>query len=159
MRGFVSYAHQRSGMFEQFNKFSKLPLASIDGLKVWTDNDNRIGDEFERRILDQIQVADLFILLVCADFLASDFIIDKELPAIQRRLVDGALVLPVVLRPCQWQYVLGSRLAAPLGNLNRIVPVSDWRPHDNGYNRAIEQVMASICQHFGVTPNQNRLVL
>lgn len=155
MRGFISYAHQNTRMFERFNKSIKRSLPAINGLEVWSDTDNLTGHAFEQRIMDQIAASDLFILLVSSDFLASDFIWDKEIPAIKQRYDNGALVLPVVLRPCQWQQVTGTCLAAPLDQRSQLTPISDWRPHDNGYDQATTQVMASICRHFGVTPNQN----
>ena len=154
MRGFVSYAHQNTDMYKRFNKFIKRPLASIPNLQVWTDTDNQTGHAFERRILDQIDAADFFILLVSADFLASDFIWDTEIPAIKQRYQSGALVLPVVLRPCQWELVTGVRLASPRDKSSQLVPVAQWSLRDEGYNHAVQQVMTSICGHFNLTPTQ-----
>lgn len=154
MKGFVSYAHQNTRMFERFNKFIKRPVASITGLEIWADSDNRTGDDFERKILDQIAEADFFILLVCADFLASDFIWDKEMPAIRGRHQSGALVLPVVLRPCLWDQVTGAHLASPRDKNNRLVPVAKWSLRDEGYNQATAQVVASIRRYFNLPPSQ-----
>lgn len=44
------------------------------------------------------------VLLVSADFLASEFIIDQEVPRLLERWEAGGLViLPLVLKPCGWE--------------------------------------------------------
>ena len=44
------------------------------------------------------------MLLVSADFIASRFINDEELPdLLKRREQEGMIVLPIVVRDCLWQ--------------------------------------------------------
>jgi hypothetical protein len=42
-------------------------------------------------------------LLISADFLASDFIVDNELPPLLKKAdVDGTKVIPVIIKPCRF---------------------------------------------------------
>ena len=47
---------------------------------------------------------DMVLLLVSADFIASPFINDEELPALlQRRESEGMIVVPIIVRDCPWK--------------------------------------------------------
>ena len=89
-------------------------------------------------------------MLITPDFIASDYVYEKEIPAIQeQRRSAGALVLPVVLKRCTWQIIAAALQATPTEN-GRVLPVTDWHPRANGYDRACEQMMTAIEDHFGV---------
>jgi DNA-binding NarL/FixJ family response regulator len=59
---------------------------------------------------DEIQCAlasaKVAILLVSADFLSSDFVLNEEVPRLlDRRHSEGLYVIPIVITPCPWQHV------------------------------------------------------
>jgi CheY-like chemotaxis protein len=51
---------------------------------------------------------------VSPGFIASDYIYDHEIPAIKARHLKGALVLPVVLKRCMWQFIANALQALPM---------------------------------------------
>ena len=68
-------------------------------------HDRRIGpgEDLHGQIDDQLDCADIVLLLVSADFLASDYRYDVEtMRAMQRHERGAARVIPVILRPCDW---------------------------------------------------------
>jgi hypothetical protein len=68
-----------------------------------SDIDSGISQELER--------ADIILLLVSPDFLASEYCYGTEMTrALQRHVAGEARVIPVVLRPCEWTQ-------APFGKL------------------------------------------
>ena len=57
-----------------------------------------------RNEIAAINKANVAILLVSTDFLASDFITSDELPPILRKAVsDGTRVLPLIVAPCSFE--------------------------------------------------------
>jgi hypothetical protein len=74
------------------------PLAA-KGVRVWADTSIEAGDSWSGEIDEAIEQAFAALLLVSPDFLASDFIVERELPALNRR---GATLVPVLVRACLW---------------------------------------------------------
>jgi TIR domain len=71
-------------------------------------------------ISEYLEKADIILLLVSADFLASDYCYDIEMQrALARHQRGDARIIPVILRPCEWQ-------KAPFGNL--LTTPTDGKP-------------------------------
>jgi hypothetical protein len=80
------------------------PLKRFAGVEVWTDDLIRPGDQTREAIDQAIQDADLALLLLSSDFLASDVLQDVEAPKLMGRYRSGSLrIIPVVLRSCVWE--------------------------------------------------------
>jgi len=111
IRLFLSYSHQD----EDLRKELKKHLAALrrDGvIDFWQDRRIGPGDEFDREISNQLESVDIVLLLVSSDFLHSDYCYDIEMKRAMERHAEGsARVIPVILRPCDWQ-------KTPLGKLN-----------------------------------------
>ena len=61
------------------------------------------GDRWKDEIRRALRRARVVILLISADFLASDFIVDNELPPLlEKAESDGTRVVPVILKPCRF---------------------------------------------------------
>ena len=108
VRIFVSYSHEDSLWFDAENRRCLIPWL-INSLaryncEWWFDRRGlEAGDVFERRIRDEIEQADIAILLVSQAFLSSTFIRTVELPVIKERTERNELIaLPILLEPCLW---------------------------------------------------------
>jgi hypothetical protein len=88
---------------------------------------------------------------VSPGFIASDYIYDHEIPAIKARHLKGALVLPVVLKRCMWQFIANALQALPM-HKGHIKPIIDWVPRDDGYDSARDQIGIAIRSYFGISP-------
>ncbi len=74
------------------------------GVDIWTDARIPPGDDTRREIQRAIDRADVAILLLSADFFASNLLLDVEVPQLLERHRAGKLrVIPIVLRSCLWQ--------------------------------------------------------
>jgi hypothetical protein len=101
-RIFVSYSHRDRSFVDELQ--SHLSLLQRQGLiDVWHDSEITAGAEWSQVIDQQLESADIILLLVSASFLASDFCWSVELKrAMERHEANEALVIPVILRPCLW---------------------------------------------------------
>jgi NB-ARC domain-containing protein/WD40 domain-containing protein/TIR domain-containing protein/apoptotic protease-activating factor 1-like protein len=82
---FISYSHRDAMWLESMLTFLK-PFTRKGTLSIWNDTYIEIGGLWRREIDSGLQRAAIGLLLISPHFLASDFIMDVELPA----LVDAA---------------------------------------------------------------------
>ena len=98
---FVSYSREDEEWRRRFTEMLR-PLVRERRLEVWSDNRNLVGYEWRRQLAEAIARSRAALLLVTRPFLASDFIMDQELPAL---IGHGVRLVPVLVRPCLWQAV------------------------------------------------------
>ena len=73
----------------------------FDFIDYWDDTKLKGGDKWKIEIEKAIAKANVAILLVSTDFLASDFISTDELPPLLRKAEeDGTRILPLIVSPC-----------------------------------------------------------
>jgi len=71
---------------------------------TWNDRDLLAGEEWDERIKQELQLADIVLYLVTANSMATGYIQNIELPIIEQRCKDGLCVLvPVIVDFCQWE--------------------------------------------------------
>jgi hypothetical protein len=98
---FVAYSHDDRGWLERLKKHLR-PLARGGTLELWEDTQLRPGTQWREEIEHALGRATVAVLLVSADFLASDFIAGIELPTILTAEKNrGLAVVPVFVAPCE----------------------------------------------------------
>src|SRR5512146_3114830 len=89
---FVSYSHADEKWLTQLLKFSK-PYFSGDRLTVWCDRRIRPGYKWLPAIEQALARTRLAVLLLSSDFLASEFILQDELPPLTAAAEQGECAL------------------------------------------------------------------
>jgi TPR repeat protein len=99
---FYSYAHADEEFRDGVD--CHLRLLQRQGLiNAWHDRKIGTGTEWKEQIDSHLRSADIVLLLVSADFLASDYCFDVELQcALTRHSENQAVVIPVIVRPVDW---------------------------------------------------------
>jgi hypothetical protein len=142
---FLSYSHRDEGLRHELDKhLSGLRRAGV--ISAWHDRMIDAGKEWEREIDSHLESASVILLLVSADFIASEYCYDKEMKrALQRHAAGEARVVPVILRPSDWQGLPFSKLQA-LPEKGR--PVTSWPNRDKalanvaqGVRRMVEELL------------------
>lgn len=111
---FFSYSHRDESLRDELEKH-------LAGLKhqglidTWHDRRITAGEEVDDAISEHLEKADIILLLVSPDFIASDYCYSIEMVrALQRHNNGEARVIPVILRPCDWKDLeFGKLLATP----------------------------------------------
>ena len=105
---FVSYSREDAEWRRRFTEMLK-PLVRERRLEVWSDERLLTGYEWRPQLAAAIARSRAALLLVSPSFLASDFIMEQELPALAER---GVPLVPVLVRPCLWQEMRAAGEAA-----------------------------------------------
>jgi len=130
LRVFVSYSH-KDERYRQRLEISLAPLQRSDLISIWHDRKILPGDEWDREIDKNLGSADLVLLLVSPDFLASEYAYSQEMAqALERHRSQSAIVVPIILRPSDWQN-------SPLSSLQALPregrPVASWSDRDRAW--------------------------
>jgi hypothetical protein len=96
---FISYSHADRRWLDRLLRILH-PLVREGYIQVFSDANMSVGADWQSEIQAALDAASVAVLLISADFLASDFIMDRELP----RLLDGAAsrgttIMPVIVAP------------------------------------------------------------
>ena len=127
---FISYSHKDEPLREQLG--THLSLLKRQGvIDEWHDRRIGAGQEWAGAIDEHLNHAAVILLLVSADFLASDYCYDLEMTrALERHDADDARVIPVILRPVDWR-------GAPFAKLQALPkdgkPVTSWPDRDEAF--------------------------
>ena len=79
-------------------------LKRSDKISIWDDRELRGGDNWDETIKEQLRNADIVLLLISSDFMASEYIWDVEVKsAIERHNKGEAKVIPIFLRECDFK--------------------------------------------------------
>jgi len=127
---FFSYAHEDEGLRDRL----ATQLKALEGegvIRAWHDRRIVAGQKWGDEIDARLNSADIILLLVSPDFLASDYCRTVEVKrALERDAAGKARVIPVILRPCQWT-------RTPIGQLQALPkdgkPVTRWDDRDEAF--------------------------
>jgi hypothetical protein len=137
---FISYSHKDEAWKDRV--VTHLGVLQKQGmLDAWDDRRIGAGQDWYQEIQDAMDAASVALLLVSADFLASEFITSAEVPRLlERRAQAGVRIVPLILRPCDWQGV---------GWLKRLQAwPTDGRPLSAGDENQIEADLAALVKEI-----------
>src|SRR5258706_2919195 len=132
---FYSYAHKDEGLKKKLE--IHLSLLKQEGLITgWYDREIRAGAEWASEIETHLNSAHIILLLVSPDFMASDYCYSIEMRrALERHEAQEARVIPVILRPTDWERAPFSHLQALPADRK---PVTRWSNRDEAFLRVAQ---------------------
>jgi hypothetical protein len=112
---FFSYSHKDEALRDELE--THLSMLKRQGfITTWQDRRIAAGDILDPMINAHLESADVVLLLVSPDFLASDYCYDKEMSrALERHEAGKCRVIPVILRPSDWHDAPFRKLLAAPG--------------------------------------------
>jgi TIR domain len=145
---FFSYSHKD----EELRNELETHLATLKRqgvITTWYDRRIDAGDEFAGKISDNLESADIILLLVSPYFIASDYCYEVEMKrALERHERGEVKIIPVILQPCDWHSTpFGKLMAVPADGK----PVSKFpNMHDallevtNAIRNAVEKMTRTV---------------
>jgi len=132
---FCCYAHEDEPLLNKL-KTHLSPLQRQQLIHIWHDRDISAGAEWEQEIEKHLNTAHIILLLISPDFISSEYCYSTELKsALERHNQRKAIVIPVILRPSDWEDVspgdfrLGQFQALP----RDAFPVTRWDDRDDAF--------------------------
>jgi formylglycine-generating enzyme required for sulfatase activity len=143
---FFSYSHKDVELRDELEKHLSI-LKRQGVIESWHDRRIGAGREWKGDIDKHLNTADVILLLISADFLASDYCYDVEMErAMERHEAGEARVIPVILRPVDWK-------GAPFGKLQALPrdakPVTEWPNHDKALLDVARGIRAAVKELVG----------
>ena len=138
---FLSYSHRDEAMRDRLQVH--LAMLKRNGLiETWHDRMIPAGNVLDDEIDEHLENANVVLLLVSADFLASDYCYTREMArALERREQGLAQVIPIILDHCDWLY-------SPLATLKAVPkdgkPISKWPNESEAWLDVVSEIRAAL---------------
>lgn len=127
---FYCYAHEDGTLRKELEKHLS-PLKREGRVIDWYDREILPGTNWEYEIEAHLNEADIVLLLISPDFMYSNYCYGKEMKqALRRHKAGKAYVIPIILRPVDWE-------GTPIGILQALPteaqPVIEWSNIDSAF--------------------------
>jgi len=140
---FCSYSHRDEELRKQFEAHVAL-MQRKSLIQVWHDRQILAGDDWGGGIDSHLNSADLITLFVSSDFLNSNYCYEKEMArAMERHFEENILVVPIIVRECDWQ-------DAPFGKLQAVPTdgkaVTSWTNRDEAWTEVAKHLKLCVAE-------------
>ncbi|HEY9625692.1 MAG TPA: GUN4 domain-containing protein [Coleofasciculaceae cyanobacterium] len=121
-------------------------LREANRIQTWHDLELEAGTEWEPAILNKLNTADIILLLVSRNFIASKYCYGTELKrAIARHDEGTARVIPIILSSCDWNHP-----HVPFSKLNVLPthakPIKSWADPDDAFTIVAQKIRETVDQ-------------
>lgn len=137
LKVFFCYSHRDEKLRDRLDAQLSV-LRHMNIIHSWHDRKISAGSDFNEAIDRYLNSADMILLLVSPDFLNSEYCYRVEMKqAMERHQRGEARVIPVILRPADWQKAPFAHLqAAPRDGK----PITTWPNRDEGFLDAAKRI-------------------
>jgi ABC-type branched-subunit amino acid transport system substrate-binding protein len=152
LKVFLSYSHSDNAMRVKLEKY----LSNLKRQKTiisWYDGEIGAGNDWDQEIDKQLSQANIVLLLISQDFIASDYCYNKEMMrSLERHRRGEACVIPIILRPAHWEVTpLRELQALPTGGK----PITCWSNRDKAFldvARGIQKIVDRLTGNNSTMP-------
>ncbi|TXE12356.1 toll/interleukin-1 receptor domain-containing protein [Algoriphagus aquimarinus] len=129
-RIFLSYSHKDEELKKELDSHL-VPLKRSGKIDTWNDREIIAGQEWNEEILAELNKSEVILLLISKDFIASQYIWEKELQiAMSRQDKGNAFVVPIILKSCLWEDMPFAKLQGLPRNAK---PVTSFQDRDEAF--------------------------
>jgi hypothetical protein len=143
LKVFFSYAHEDHRYRDRLDQH--LAALKWEGsIETWHDQRIVAGTDWREATAGKLDEADVILLLISADFLASDFCVDVQMEqAIARHRQGAAHVVPIPVRPADWGAMPFASLQ-PLPRSRR--PIASLEDQDAAWKEVAEGIRELVAR-------------
>ena len=125
------------------------PLKRMKKIETWSDKAIQAGDEWDDAIKENLRDSDIILLLVSADFIASTYIWEKEIPLAMALKNDStsrvSKVIPIYLRPFDFSELsFASSEMIPKNEQEQLKAISQWENMDEAFMEVAKEIRKVI---------------
>ncbi|MET0646464.1 MAG: COR domain-containing protein [Pyrinomonadaceae bacterium] len=153
-RVFVSYSRRDERMLNEL-KTHLSPLRRLRLIETWDDREIEAGDDWREKVHENLERADIIVLLVSAHFIDSDYCFEKEFGrAFERHQKNEARVVPVIIHDANWTVIPQLKELQALPKNGR--PVSMWPNKHTAWRDVSERVQKMLEATRAAAPRRGR---
>ena len=146
LRLFFSYSHKDETLRDELESHLKI-LEREQLIQLWHDRRIDPGLDWAEDIDTHLNQADIILLLISADFINSRYCYEVELPhALKRHQSGAATVIPIIIRPADWQAPKLARLSTLPTDAKAVTTWDNrdaaWLNVETGIKKAINAIKA-----------------
>jgi hypothetical protein len=158
---FISYSHADIDWLNKLKRHVK-PLVRDGHVNCWDDSHIQSGDDWQREIRTPLDTARAAVLLISADFFASDYINESELPPLLAAAqAEGTRILPVIISACRFARTPELARFQAVNSVDRPLKGMTEVDQENVFDslaRTIESVFSKASpQTLGIDPKRCQL--
>lgn len=151
---FVSYSHNNTVWLGKI-KSHLSGLRRKNLIKDWTDQEIQAGEKWNEKIIDELKKADIVILLLSADFIASDYIWDIELKKV---LDNRKTIIPVYIESCDLGAIpnfngsedkISNFEIIPKDINGKLLPVNLWKNEAEALTKVASKIREVVEREIG----------
>ncbi len=140
---FCCYAREDQEMLVHLKKHL-VPLERQGQITIWSDTNLNAGVEWEKELHQHLESADIILLLISPDFMASDYCYSTEMGrALARHNEGNAVVIPMLLRSTFWQNAPFAKLQMVPMNAK---PLTSWPDRDDAFHNITMQINQAVSE-------------
>lgn len=149
---FISYSHKDEALRNELE--THLAMLKRDGtIETWHDRRIVAGSDLDVAISENLENAEIVLILVSASFLASNYCYETEmLRALEKQKNSSATLIPIILRPCDWH-------SSPFGKLNATPtdgkPVTMFGNQDEAFTIVVKDIRKAAQYFNGKKPAES----
>ena len=159
---FLSYSHEDEDYKNKLEKHLSV-LKRNNIIETWNDRKIVAGEEWDKKIKEELENSQIILLLVSVDFLNSDYCYDIEITrAKEKHDNNEAIVIPIILRKCDW-------LETSFSNLQALpkdgIPIKSFSDEDDaffsiceGIKKAVTELKKRIVESQKITTHNTSIV-
>jgi tetratricopeptide (TPR) repeat protein len=137
---FYCYAREDQALRDELDKHLGM-MKRQDQIIGWYDQDISPGKHWEAEIDSHLNAANIILLLVSPDFMHSDSCYSEMKRALRRHNDGDAQVIPILLRPVDWENAPFSKLQVLPTNG---IPVSGWNKQDDAFVNVAKAIRRTV---------------
>ena len=144
---FYSYAHEDKALRDELEKHL-MALKRQGLIEQWHDRDISAGKDWKHEIDTYLNSAQIILLLISKNFIHSDYCYGIELSrAIQRGKANEATIIPILLRPCDWEELSFSEYQV-LPKNQQPVTSRYWHNQDEAFREVAKGIREVVQQYI-----------
>ena len=140
---FIAYAHEDEKILEEL-KTHLTVLERTQNVTIWYDGLVMPGQEWQATTKQVMQKSQVILLLISADFIASDECYNENMKhALDMHRAGKCTVIPVLARACLWQDTPFSSLQILPKNQQPLTSAA-WQTHEDPFTQVAENLRSVV---------------
>ena len=141
---FISYSHDDEDNYIKYFEKHITPLRDNGLIEDWHDRKILPGKDYQDKIDNKLEDADIICLFISPNFLASSACKEEIKNSLELQRKRGIVVLPIILSSCGWKDYkdISSLLALPKDG----IPIENWNSKNEAWLNVYEGLKTVIEQ-------------